>query len=317
MNDSGPVTLQSIENLVTSQLRDWELAGNNYRDLEKVIVRTITMENGSSIKVQFNPARMRSSAARVDERSVSERPCFLCPANLPASQKALGFQELYNILVNPFPIFPRHLTIALKEHEPQLIKGRFRDMLQLARHLEGFTVFYNGPKCGASAPDHFHFQAGSGGFLPVGKEFEFIPHTIISRNNDCTLFSMEDYYRKTLVLTGQNIEEIEQGFNSIYNILDAICTGPDEPMLNILSCYEKDWWRIFIFPRKAHRPVQFFEEGARQILFSPASVDFGGVWIMPRQEDFEKPDQDLIRDIFSQVTIGRQEWDALTGSLSG
>jgi hypothetical protein len=317
MDDPGQAALKNIENLFASQLEEWELAGNNYRDMEKVMVRAITMENGSTIKVQFNPARIRSSAASVDEKSISERPCFLCPANLPAAQKALDFMGTYNILVNPFPIFPRHLTIALREHEPQLISGRFIEMLRLASYLEGYTVFYNGPRCGASAPDHFHFQAGSGGFLPVWKEFEFIPGTVIYRENSCTVTSLEGYYRKTLVLTGQNIEDVDQVFKRIYNILNEICRVPGEPMMNILSSYEKKRWRVFVFPRKAHRPAQFFEKGQRQILISPASVDLGGVWIMPRLEDYEKPDRHLIRDIFSQVTLARQEWDALLDSLSG
>ena len=149
---------QTIHNLLTEQLASWETARNNYAALSGVQVKELNV-NGTLYKVQFNPARIVSSGAKVDAKSIKERKCFLCPANLPAVQKGIPFEGHYNILVNPFPIFPRHLTVPETAHVAQRIAPRFGDMLDLARQLTDYTIFYNGPKCGASAPDHAHFQA--------------------------------------------------------------------------------------------------------------------------------------------------------------
>ena len=156
-----------VQEFLERQIRDWDTAKNNYEALKHVKVKEFEL-NGSTVKVQFNPARIVSSAAKVDAKSLKERKCFLCEANRPAVQEGLPWED-YTILVNPFPIFPKHLTIPANEHTPQLIAGRISDMMKIARVLESYVVFYNGPKCGASAPDHMHFQAGNVGFMPVGR----------------------------------------------------------------------------------------------------------------------------------------------------
>lgn len=150
---------------ITAQRAEWPLAARNFDALDGVEVRSIAMP-GMDIKVQFNPARIVSSGAKVDARSLAERPCFLCGKNRPAEQRGIDWRG-YTVLVNPFPIFPRHLTIPAVGHTPQRIQGRVADMLALAAELPGYTVFYNGPRCGASAPDHMHFQAGNSDFLPI------------------------------------------------------------------------------------------------------------------------------------------------------
>lgn len=161
---------QTIHHLLTGQLASWETARNNYAALSGVRVKELNV-NGILYKVQFNPARIVSSGAKVDAKSILERKCFLCPANLPPVQKGIPFGGHYNILVNPFPIFPRHLTVPELAHTPQRIATRFTDMLELAEALTDYTIFYNGPKCGASAPDHAHFQAGNKGFMPIEKDW--------------------------------------------------------------------------------------------------------------------------------------------------
>jgi hypothetical protein len=305
----------SVEKLIASQITQWDLARSNYTDLEKALLRTIVMDNGCRIKVQFNPSRMRSSAARVDKKSVSNRRCFLCAGNLPDQQRGLAFEDRYLILVNPFPIFGRHLTIPLKEHTDQLIGGRFGDMLRLSRFLDSFIVFYNGAQCGASAPDHFHFQAGNKGFMPIEEEYHHFPRKLLTRNEGCTIAAMDGYYRNTLVLSGNNIEVLTILFDKIYHILRQLQESGGEPMMNILAGYEDGLWRIFIFPRRAHRPRQFFEKDEGQILISPASVDFGGVWITPRREDYDKLDGEAIMDIFAQVSYGSMEWQNIKNRL--
>ena len=120
------------------------------------------------MKVQFNPGRYISTSAKVDEKSINDRKCFLCPANLPEEQKGILYEEEYLILGNPFPIFPEHFTIPNINHVPQQIKNNFPLMLKLTKDLsKHYVVLYNGPKCGASAPDHFHFQAGTKNFMPI------------------------------------------------------------------------------------------------------------------------------------------------------
>jgi ATP adenylyltransferase/5',5'''-P-1,P-4-tetraphosphate phosphorylase II len=161
---------EMVNRLFEEQLSSWKQARDNYEALDRVMTREVNVD-GFTFKIQFNPARIVSSAAKVDAKSIKERNCFLCKENRPAVQKGIDFSfddmDHYTVLINPFPIFKRHLTIPLEEHRDQLIRGRFNVMLELARKLTDFTIFYNGPKCGASAPDHFHFQAGIKGFMPI------------------------------------------------------------------------------------------------------------------------------------------------------
>ena len=166
------VTTKQIEEFIAAQCAEWPLAGRNFEALKGVEVRYVELPD-RHIKVQFNPARIVSSGAKVDARSLAERPCFLCDANRPSEQRGIEWGDgRYTILVNPFPIFPRHLTIPAAEHTPQRITGRVADMLRLASELEGYTVFYNGPRCGASAPDHMHFQAGNSDFLTISESLD-------------------------------------------------------------------------------------------------------------------------------------------------
>ncbi|MEG1539745.1 MAG: DUF4922 domain-containing protein, partial [Muribaculaceae bacterium] len=160
----GKVNSKEIATLLEDQLLVWDTAKNNYDALKGVNVKELKLGQ-STVKVQFNPARITSSAAKVDTKSLKERKCFLCKANLPAVQKGIAWGDNYTILVNPFPIFPKHLTIPCNDHVDQRILSRIGDMMEIATDLDEYTLFYNGPKCGASAPDHMHFQAGNKVYL--------------------------------------------------------------------------------------------------------------------------------------------------------
>ena len=254
-----------LNQLFDEQLLNWKLARENYKSLEQVKIKTLVAANATEYKVQFNPARIVSSAAKVDAQSIRERKCFLCAENRPPEQKGISFNGHYTILVNPFPIFPRHLTIPATEHTPQLIASRFGDMLDLAQQLDDCVVFYNGPKCGASAPDHFHFQAGNKGFLPIEKD-----------RNMCSISIESD-----------NKDELLDRFQQVYDSLPLLPEDA-EPMMNILVWYESAHWIVCIFPRKKHRPSCYSAEGEANMLISPASVDLGGVFITPLEKDFEK-----------------------------
>ena len=304
---------KKVDLLLDQQTKEWDLASKNYRGLEKVRKRAFKINDRVNIGVQFNPERMTSSAAKVDPKSISERKCFLCAKNLPEQQKWVPFGEEYLILVNPFPIFPRHLTIPHREHIDQRIKGRFGEMLALASELKDFVVFYNGPQCGASAPDHFHFQAGNKGFMPVEKDFENMSRVTVKGKENCRVSIFKDYLRHCIILDGSSKTILTDWFEKAYMGMEEQMTAENpEPMMNILVSWEKGRWKVFIFPRKKHRPWQFFEEGEKQILLSPASVDLGGMLITPREEDFEKLGVSDIVDIFGQITWKDEDFEKLT-----
>jgi len=267
-----------VKRLFIEQLSNWELDRKNYQALEQVKTKNLVVDD-LEYKVQFNPARIISSAAKVDAQSIRERKCFLCAENRPSEQIGIPFNERYTILVNPYPIFPRHLTIPSIEHIPQRISSRFGDMLDLAQQLDDYIIFYNGPKCGASAPDHFHFQAGNKGFLPIEKNYKNYNAIIIESNNK---------------------EEVLNRFKQIDATLPLV-PEDDEPMMNILAWCEAAKWIVCIFPRKKHRPACYSAEGEANLLISPASVDLGGVFITPLEKDFEKITAKDIAGILHEV----------------
>lgn len=296
---------QTIHNLLTEQLASWETARNNYAALSGVQVKELNV-NGTLYKVQFNPARIVSSGAKVDAKSIKERKCFLCPANLPAVQKGIPFEGHYNILVNPFPIFPRHLTVPETAHVAQRIAPRFGDMLDLARQLTDYTIFYNGPKCGASAPDHAHFQAGNKGFMPIEQDWRGqVAGKVAGKVADygqATLWWLNDAPRTTLVIESADRKTTIKLFDTVYHSLD-IQPGEDEPMMNVLVMYEDNKWIVFVFPRAKHRPACYTAEGDANLLSSPASVDLGGVFITPVEKDFIKITAEDIAQILSEVCL--------------
>lgn len=300
---------QTIHHLLTNQLASWEMARNNYAALSGVRVKELNV-NGIPYKVQFNPARIISSGAKVDTKSIKARKCFLCSANLPPEQKGVPFEGHYNILVNPFPIFPRHLTIPETEHVEQRIASRFTDMLDLAQALSEYTIFYNGPKCGASAPDHAHFQAGNKGFMPIEKDWRGQVGGKVVDYGKAALLYLNDSPRNTLVIEAKEKEDAEKIFNLVYRSL-PVKLGEEEPMMNVLALYETDRWIVFIFPREKHRPACYTAEGESNLLSSPASVDLGGVFITPVEKDFLKITAEDIAQILSEVCLSQIDFQQI------
>ena len=302
-----------VQEFLERQIRDWDTAKNNYEALKHVKVKEFEL-NGSTVKVQFNPARIVSSAAKVDAKSLKERKCFLCEANRPAVQEGLPWED-YTILVNPFPIFPKHLTIPANEHTPQLIAGRVSDMMKIARVLESYVVFYNGPKCGASAPDHMHFQAGNVGFMPVARWIAKAHLRSVLRVGDARLSVVDNVPQSCFLIESASVDSGSRLFKRLYDAL-TVPEGETEPMLNILCSYESGIWNMAVFPRKKHRPDCYFEEGDGNILISPASVDMGGVFITPLEKDFEKITASDIQNIYDEVCIGRDEVEAICSKIN-
>lgn len=293
---------------ITAQRAEWPLAARNFDALEGVEVRSIAMP-GMDIKVQFNPARIVSSGAKVDARSLAERPCFLCEKNRPAEQRGIDWRG-YTVLVNPFPIFPRHLTIPAVVHTPQRIQGRVADMLALAAELPGYTVFYNGPRCGASAPDHMHFQAGNSDFLPIWQALDAAPLRTVAddgagtRLSVCTALPVNVF-----VVDAATPEAGERMFDRLYRVLPE---GEEEPMMNLLAAGS----RLVVVPRKRHRPSFYGTEGKGCMLLSPASVDMGGAFITPRREDFDRLDAQLLARVFDELCLDTEQIEVISNKVS-
>jgi ATP adenylyltransferase/5',5'''-P-1,P-4-tetraphosphate phosphorylase II len=304
------------ERLFEHQLSNWKLASDGYKSLATVQVKQFEFGN-FSIEAHFNPGRIISSSAKVDAKSIQERPCFLCTYNLPEEQKAAAIFDDYILLVNPFPIFNKHFTIPSINHIPQAIESGIENLLKISLLLgKDYSVFYNGPKCGASAPDHVHFQAGNFGFMKI--DFEYLPMLRgngrpVYSGNEITTSIVTGCLRNFISIESANSTELIKEFKRILVILSS-GSSAEEPMMNII-CYYSNSWKLLIFPRRIHRPSYYFEEGDNRILISPAAVDMGGVLIFPREEDFNKITRELIIDIFRQVTFSDEEFALLSDKL--
>ncbi len=265
----------ALADFFTSQLQAMPAVAERYSQLTRALVKEVCV-GGRRFVLQCNPAREVSSSAKVDADSVQARPCFLCKSNRLPGQQSLDLGA-YELLVNPFPIFPHHFTIPAREHTPQLISGRVGDMAALALAMPGFTIFYNGPCCGASAPDHFHFQAG-----------------------DSDRFNLPDApsgLTEILILRASTPQQLQERFNAI---LAELPPCEPEPMLNLLCRADGSGLRLWVMPRVAHRP-DFYGTAEGCMLLSPASVDLGGLFIFPRKADFDRADASVIERTLLQV----------------
>lgn len=291
-----------VKSLFHHELANWPLARTNYEGLKTVQTKVFSFGD-YDVKVQFNPARIVSSGAKVDAKTIAERKCFLCPENRPAEQTSVSFGD-YEILVNPFPIFPEHFTIPHKKHQPQQILPYFTDMLDLAKVLDDYLVFYNGPKCGASAPDHLHFQAGTKDFLPLVYDYKRMKNKevdLLVTTEKHQLFQMKNYLRTVFCIESNDRESAKDAFEKLYHHFQG--EGDDEPLMNIVCFYENHQWYVFVLPRKAFRPWQYTAEADKQLLVSPATVEMCGVFITPVEAHFNKISKEDIESIFDQVSF--------------
>ena len=298
------VDSNKIAGFFETQLAAWPMAAANVEALGGVKVKELDV-NGMPFKVQFNPARMASSGAKVDAASLKARPCFLCEKNRPEVQIGIEWNDRYTILVNPFPIFHRHLTIPDTSHTDQLIAGRIADMMGLAAELNGYTVFYNGPRCGASAPDHMHFQAGNSDFLTIAPAIENAELKTIAADGDATLSLVDTLPVKVFVIDAADHSAGERLFGRLLEAM-PVPEGEREPMLNLLCYSTPAGERLVVIPRKRHRPACYGTDNGC-MLISPASVDVGGVFITPRPDDFERMDQAAIASILDEVCLTAEE----------
>lgn len=291
-----------MHDLMDRQLAAWPEAERRYRELQNIETKEIDL-GGMPVRVQFNPARAVSTLARTDAAAIEARPCFLCRDNRPAQQEALPFEgcdgRRYEVLVNPFPIFPEHYTVPAVEHTPQRIAGRFPDMLRLAEAFPDMVVFYNGPESGASAPDHFHFQMGCRGFLPVETHFDRLRPVTVMRPGRASISITSGYISGLPVITAPDEASATAAFLRVLRSL-PVSPATGEPQLNIL-CWRDTLFRILVIPRKAHRPSCYFAPEDRAVRISPASVDLGGVFIVPVEEDFRRVNAKVLWDIIEET----------------
>jgi ATP adenylyltransferase/5',5'''-P-1,P-4-tetraphosphate phosphorylase II len=303
---------KQLKSLFHEQVSNWELARANFAGLKTVQTKSFNFGD-FEVKVQFNPARIISSGAKTDAKTIAERPCFLCVANRPAEQKSVDFGD-YEILVNPFPIFPEHFTIPRKEHVDQQILPYFTDMLQLARVMDDYLVFYNGPQCGASAPDHMHFQAGTKDSLPLVNDYKRLKEThasLLVTTEKMQLFQINNYLRTVYCIESTDIESAKDSFEKLYSYFTSPPTtlleergerGEIEPMMNIVCIFENGKWFTFVLPRKAFRPWQYNADGDQQLLVSPATVELCGIFITPIESHFERITKADVVSILEQAS---------------
>jgi len=291
-----------IKSLFTEQLSNWKLAQTNFAGLQTVQTKSFNFGD-FDVKVQFNPARIVSSGAKVDAKTIAERKCFLCAENRPAEQKGIDYGD-YEILVNPFPIFPEHFTIPRKEHVDQQILPYFTDMLELAKVMDDYLLFYNGPKCGASAPDHMHFQAGTKDFLPLVNDYKRLKQThtdLLVTTEKMQLLQMKNYMRTVYCIESMDVESAKDSFEKLYFHFQG--EESVEPLMNVVCLFENNKWYVFVLPRKAFRPWQYTAEGDKQLLVSPATVEMCGIFITPIEAHFEQITKKDIESIFEQVSF--------------
>lgn len=300
----------AAEYLFNSQLKGWTLLKNNYEALKNVHLKSFWYE-GFKIKVQFNLERIKSTSAKVDEDSIKNRKCFLCVENLPDEQKGLLLPDDFMLLCNPYPIFPQHFTICSVEHKPQRILKAFGELLEMTKLLSPkYSLIYNGPSCGASAPDHFHFQAGSKNFIPIENDIQQMKNdcgSIVQEEELITTSFINDGLRKIIFIESTDKMEIEKTLRVIYKIYEKLSTNTQEPMLNIISNYNSDFgWSVIIFLRSKHRPELFYKDEPDKLLISPAAIDLGGVVVIPREEDYLKINKEILSQIFNEVSLDKK-----------
>lgn len=306
--------------LFLQQRQTWELLRAGYASLDGVQSRHFQVD-GCKVLVQFNPGRLTSSAANVDEQSIRERRCFLCLHNLPEGQRGLVYRERYILLCNPFPILPQHFTIPRIDHVPQRLDNEFGLFLELTRDLAPrFSTFYNGARCGASAPDHLHFQAGTRMHMPLELEYTRLRGergTVMVSTPALRAIAIEGGGRRFLAFEGKDPEALQQSLLRYLSALQELKGETEEPMVNILAWHDALTWYVLVFPRVQHRPSFFFAEGDARLLISPAAVDLGGVSVTPLEADFQKVTQDHLVKMYHEIQLSHADFAASLESFRG
>lgn len=303
----------SISRFFNRQLEVWTDARHRFRDLKHVETRQFS----DQLKLQWNPARIVSTGAKIDKKTLGERPCFLCDKNRPKEQMSKQIDEKFHLLVNPFPILPVHFTILARKHQPQLIYKNYGEMHRFISLHSDLMVFYNGPKCGASAPDHLHFQAGTNGILPLQTNWQRLSRNltdIISLNDEEKISVVRDFIVPAFVIISKSAESDEALFRRLYKAMPQ--RGDEtEPMMNIISWRKGEEFISVVIPREKHRPEAYFAEGDAQFVVSPGALDMSGLIITPREEDFRKLTEEKALSLLQECGVSEEKMNAIIAKL--
>lgn len=312
----------SLVRFFNRQLELWDDARKRYTDLKTVVTKELEDEDtGIILKAQFNPARIVSTAASIDKKTIAARPCFLCKDNRPKEQmvKPLHTAEAetaMDLLVNPFPILPEHFTIPAREHQPQNISGVYGEIYHVLDCYPELTVFYNGPKCGASCPDHLHLQAGTTGIVPIQAQWARISRTartVVSVADGEDISVINGYVTPAMLVRARSKETFMQLFKAVYDALDARGNHAEEPMMNVLAWRTAEETLCVIFPRKKHRPDCY----ATSFMISPGALDMAGLVITPREEDFNALSPSDAASILREVALSNEEVEEVAVTVAG
>lgn len=303
----------SISRFFNRQLEVWTDARHRFRDLKHVETRQFS----DQLKLQWNPARIVSTGAKIDKKTLGERPCFLCDKNRPKEQMSKQIDEKFHLLVNPFPILPVHFTIPARKHQPQLIYKNYGEMHRFISLHSDLMVFYNGPKCGASAPDHLHFQAGTNGILPLQTNWQRLSRNltdIISLNDEEKISVVRDFIVPAFVIISKSAESDEALFRRLYKAMPQ--RGDEtEPMMNIISWRKGEEFISVVIPREKHRPEAYFAEGDVQFVVSPGALDMSGLIITPREEDFRKLTEEKALSLLQECGVSEEKMNTIIAKL--
>lgn len=303
----------SISRFFNRQLEVWTDARHRFRDLKHVETRQFS----DQLKLQWNPARIVSTGAKIDKKTLGERPCFLCDKNRPKEQMSKQIDEKFHLLVNPFPILPVHFTIPARKHQPQLIYKNYGEMHRFISLHSDLMVFYNGPKCGASAPDHLHFQAGANGILPLQTNWQRLSRNltdIISLNDEEKISVVRDFIVPAFVIISKSAESDEALFRRLYKAMPQ--RGDEtEPMMNIISWRKGEEFISVVIPREKHRPEAYFAEGDAQFVVSPGALDMSGLIITPREEDFRKLTEEKALSLLQECGVSEEKMNTIIAKL--
>ena len=306
----------SLKRFFNRQMEKWDEARQNFRNLQDVSTREISMGD-NTFKLQYNPLRIVSSGAKVDKASIAARKCFLCKKNRPENQISKLIDNKYEMLVNPFPILPKHFTIPSLRHQPQNIYHNYRQIHRILDKFEDLFVFYNGPQCGASAPDHLHFQAGTADVIPIHNGWPRLCRSLdiiykLSDTDDISV--LNEYPVKAFVIRSTSENNDADMFRTLYNHM-PLNPGAPEPMMNIVAWREGKTTVTIVFARKKHRPDVYFNTGDDMVLVSPGAVDMSGLVITPRKIDFYRLDSDMLEDIFREVSLSDEEISSIAEKI--
>ena len=278
-------------------------------------VRTRELRIGSRlVRLQFNPGRAVSTTAKVDAATIQQRPCFLCPENLPPEEKGLAFRRHWVILANPAPILPRHFVVAHREHRPQRVRDGLSALLAFAETTQGsLTVFYNGPACGASAPDHLHLQAVQAGLLPE----ELAAWAVAAAGVEPVGGWLVDRPRlqawvapppgpAVLCFHGE-VAAVDWALRACLDAQGMVMGEPDEPRVNLLATARQGRVLALVFPRAAHRPACYGAPEPQRRLVSPGAIDMAGVIVTVREQDFEDLDAAAVQTVYRETSLAPEQ----------